>query len=149
MFRSKYFVLMWMQVDASQREISLSSWYKFSVSLSLFQKSQKLVMGKSRKRRKAGLMNNLKTERMQALARAQLDSENECSDNYEPPAKQERRFENQSSAFLMVISVLNSILKDFTLCRECRQGSLQCDVTSYSCMNTNLIFECNHCRVIR
>ena len=106
-------------------------------------------MGKSRKRRKAGLINNLKTERMQALARAQLDSENECNDNYEPPAKQERRFENQSSVFLMVISVLNSILKDWTICRECREGYLQCDVTSYSCMNTNLIFECNHCRIKR
>ena len=53
-------------------------------------------MGKSRKRRKAGYENVLKAEHMQEFARAQVDAErDETNDNYLPPAKQQRRFENQ------------------------------------------------------
>ena len=122
-------------------------------------------MAKSRKRQKNGLINGRKASQVRAaIARAAIENERQEStagynnyesdadgsdDDYDPPTKQPRKFQNQSSSFLMVVSVLNSILKDFTVCRECRTGHLQCDVTSYSCLNTNLVFECGHCKIVR
>ena len=110
-------------------------------------------MGRKSKRQQAGYKNVQNSGHFRAAADKKNQQETTAGDtdddNYEPPTKQPRKFQNQSSTFLMVVSVLNSILEDFTVCRACRVGFLQCDVTSYSCVNTNLVFECNHCKIIR
>lgn len=75
--------------------------------------------------------------------------EDPAGDDYDPQIRQQTRLPNDSSVCLMLIGVLNSILKDFALCKECREGSLQCNVTSYGCLNTKLVFQCDNCRVER
>ena len=94
-------------------------------------------MGKSRKRQKNGLINGSKAPQVRAAIERRAaagHNHNEDlaagSDNYEPPTKEPRKFQNQSSMCLIVISVLNAILKDWTVCRECRQGHLQCEIQS-------------------
>ena len=112
-------------------------------------------MGKSRKRQKNGKINGAKARQVRnaierrAIERDQQDHAAGSDDDFEPPAKQQRQFHNNSSMCLMQNSVINSILKEFTSCQECHQGTLQCDITSYSGINANLVFVCDHCGIER
>lgn len=105
------------------------------------------------RRRQAGLENTKKARQVIAAAQRRKEQAKAPSDDnddeYEPPAKQQRLFENQSSMVLMQNGTINAILKEFTSCRECHQGTLQCDITSYSCINANLVFVCDHCGIER
>ena len=70
-------------------------------------------MGKSRKRQKNGLINGSKAPQVRAAteraAAGHHHNENLAGDDYEPPSKEPRKFQNQSSMFLMVISVLSVV----------------------------------------
>ena len=98
-------------------------------------------MGKSRKKQKNGKINGAKARHVRnaieraAIERDQRDLAAGSDEDFEPPARQERKFHNNSSMCLMQNGVMNSILKEFTSCRVCRKGTLQCDITSYSCIN--------------
>ena len=112
-------------------------------------------MGKSRKRQKNGRINGAKASQVRnAIERAAIERDRQAlsagsDDDFEPPAKHQRKFHNNSSMFLMAISILNSILKDYTVCKACREGTLQCDITSYSSINSKLVFVCDQCGIER
>ena len=111
-------------------------------------------MGKSRKRQKNGRINGAKARQVRnAIERAAIERDQQdaagSDEDFAPPAKPQRKFQNNSSMCLIENGIINSILKELTLCRECRQGTLQCDITSYSCINANLVFVCDHCGIER
>ena len=126
----------------------------FSVIISK-NKNLDFFMGKSRKRQKNGKINGAKARQVRnAIERAAIERDRQdhaagSDDDFEPPAKQKRKFHNNSSMCLMQNGVINSILKEFTSCRECHQGTLQCDITSYSGINANLVFVCDNCGIER
>ena len=52
---------------------------------------------------------------------------------------------NKRSMFFMSIEVLQCILNG-TTCRDCKEGTIQVDITSYNIFNTHLLFQCDFCK---
>ena len=103
-------------------------------------------MGKSRNRIKAGRKNIQK--------RHNKNNENDFEaspagddDEYQPPIKRRRKFQNQASMCFIMIGVLESIFSKYVTCRACNQGTLAIDITQYNKLNTHIILVCDFCEI--
>ena len=109
-------------------------------------------MGRKSKKQKTGYKNvqNARHVRTAAKNRGwQESSAGDSDDNYEPPKKQQRHFDNSSTLVFMMIGSMGSIMRDFAVCAECKTGTLDVSPISNNGYNTNLAFTCNFCRVER
>ena len=77
-----------------------------------------------------------------------LDCDETSSDHeWQAPAGQSTRIfgRNKRSMFFMSLEVLQCILNG-TTCRECNNGVIQVDITSYNIFNANLLLQCDFCK---